>query len=253
MLTTIRYIFLTAIRDKLFIALFIAIVVAIGISVILGGTALAEQSQMVISYVAASSRLILLIGLIIFVCFHVRRAFDNREIELILSRPISRHAFIFSYWLGFAVISLLIIIPTMAVIALLAKNQSLGALYFALSLICESLITIAFALFVSLLVKSAVSSVLACFGFYFISRSMGFFLVLLQNSHHSLTSLNGVMEKLLYIISIIIPRFDLFGLSKWLVYGMEGAAHAHFFLLQSLIYIPFLLLLAISDFRNKQF
>jgi len=207
---------------------------------------------MVISYAAGSSRLIMMIGLIVFVCFHVRRAFDNREIELILSRPISRHAFIFSYWLGFAVLSALIVLPIALAIAFLARLQTLGTLYFAASLLCESFIIVAFALFISLIVKSAVGAVMACFGFYFLSRMMGFFLVLIENSHTNPISLNGLLEKLLYVLSIIVPRLDQFAQSKWLVYGPEGM-HLHFFLIQTIVYIPFLLLLAIADFRNKQF
>ncbi len=252
MLTTTRYILLTAIRDRLFIALFAAIFLSFGISVFMGGTAVSEQNQMIISYTAGSSRLIMVIGFIVFVCFHVRRAFDNREIELILSRPISRHAFIFSYWLGFAALTALIVLPVAMVIGFLARLQISGTLYFAASLLCESFIIVAFALFISLILKSAVGAVLACFGFYFLSRMMGFFLVLIENSHYAAVSLNGLLDKLLYALSIFAPRLDQFAQSKWLVYGPEGA-HLHFFLLQTLAYIPFLLLLTIADFRNKQF
>lgn len=253
MFTTTRYILLTAIRDWLFIALFIAMLFALGISSFLGTTALSEQQQMVISYSAGATRIILLIGLIVFVCFHVRRAFENREVELILSRPISRYTFVFSYWLGFAVLSLMIIIPMVLAIQIFTKTNFYGMLYWSFSIIMEAFIVVAFSLFISLILRSAVGSVLASFAFYFICRMMGFFLVMIGNMYSNITELRWYMSKALYFISIFIPRFDLYGQSKWLIYGAAGDGNLWVFILQSLIFIPFLLLMAFSDFRRKQF
>ena len=94
----IRYILLTASRDWLFLGLMILIVIAAGISMFLGSTALSEQSLMQVAYISGSARLILIIGMILFICFHIRRSFDNREIEFNLSRPISRSKFVLAYF-----------------------------------------------------------------------------------------------------------------------------------------------------------
>ena len=89
--------------------------------------------------------------------------------------------------------------------------------------------------------------------FYFICRMMGFFLVMIGNMYSNITELRWYMSKALYFISIFIPRFDLYGQSKWLIYGAAGDGNLWVFILQSLIFIPFLLLMAFSDFRRKQF
>lgn len=253
MLTTSRYIFLTAIRDWLFIALFIAVLFAIGVSSFLGGTSLTEQQQMIIAYTSGSSRLIVLVGIIIFLCFHVRRSFENKEIDVILSRPISRPAFVFSYWLGFSVISILIIIPTTIALYFTSGANFTGLVLWSFSVICEALIVCAFALFISLILKSAVSAVLACFAFYFICRMMGFFIILMSNVHFPLFSVGGLTKNALFIISTVIPRFDMYGQSEWLVYGAEKFKNLWIFPLQTLIFVPFVLLMAISDLKRKQF
>jgi ABC-type transport system involved in multi-copper enzyme maturation permease subunit len=258
--TTIRYIFLTAIRDWLFIGLAAAILLAVGMSFFLGGTALVEQMQMTIVYASGSSRVILIIGLIVFVCFHVRRAFDNREVEVILTRPISRSSFVFSYWAGFAILSFLVSVPLTLLLGILLDVNFQGLLFWGASLVFESFIVVAFALACSLILQSAVSSVFVSFGFYFISRMMGFFVAIIDKpSMVRDVSWSWIMENILTVSSMILPRLDLFGKSKWLVYGVGSDVNLlladliPIFIVQSVIYVPLLLFMAIYDFKRRQF
>ncbi len=97
----IRYVLLTAVRDWLFIGLFMILIFTCFISVFLGSTALSEQAAMQLAFLVASSRMILVIGLVLFICFHIRRSFENREIEFLISRPIGRSTLLFSYFFQF--------------------------------------------------------------------------------------------------------------------------------------------------------
>src|SRR5579884_3037807 len=126
MLTNIRYILITALRDWLFIGLMISILLATAISATLGSTAFLEEKEMTITFASGSSRLILMVGLIVFVCFHIRNAFDTKEIDVILSRPISRSNLVIAYWLGFSFVALLQTIPVIAIIALIGVNDWSG-------------------------------------------------------------------------------------------------------------------------------
>src|SRR5271155_3737620 len=101
MLTNIRYILITALRDWLFIGLLAGILLATAVSATLGSTAFIEEKEMTVTFAAGAARLILMVGMIVFVCFHIRNAFDTKEIDVILSRPISRSNLVISYWLGF--------------------------------------------------------------------------------------------------------------------------------------------------------
>src|SRR5688572_3022179 len=110
MLSNIRYVLLTATRDRLFFGLLLGILVAAYISSVLGSTAMLEPAQMTLSFTAASARVIIMIGLIVFIGFHMRNAFDAREIDVLLSRPISRTTLVLSYWLGFITVATLLVI-----------------------------------------------------------------------------------------------------------------------------------------------
>ncbi len=253
MITTIRYILLTALRDWLFFGLFIAIFVAFAISSFLGDAALVEEGQMSFAFASGSTRIILIVGLIVFVCFHVRTAFANREIDVILSRPISRSAFVFAYWAGFSFVAILLIIPLAIAISYFQEVNQIGLIYWTGSLILESFLIIAFSLFSSLILRSAVSSVLLCFSFYFIARMMGFFLYIIDKPYlFRHFDFGAVTEKGINAASAILPRLDLYGHSEWLVYGITENTDL-LFITQTLFYVPFLLAMAIFDFKRKQF
>jgi ABC-type transport system involved in multi-copper enzyme maturation permease subunit len=258
MISIIRYTLITAFRDLLFIGLLGIILLAMTVSTFLGGTALTEQDQMTIAYMAGTTRLILATGLILFVCFHVKRSFDNKEIEVILSKPISRSSFIFSYWLAFAVLSIILTIPVTIFVGIFTKVNITGLIYWGLSLICEGIMVIAFALVSSLILRSAVASALSCLCFYFLSRMMGFFVAAIHNPFNTKLPSAGyiidwICEWFLQLVSVILPRLDLFGKTSWLIYGVNNLSDVMVFPIQSLVYIPLLLAMAIFDFKRKQF
>lgn len=256
----VRFTLLTAIRDWLYIGIFLLALLSIALSIFLGGTALSEQGYMSTAYIGGTCRMIIIVGLILFVCFHVRRSFDNKEIELILTRPISRVNFIIAYYAGFALLSFTLIAPMFFVLHALGSmgviwTHSNGIMYWCFSFYYESLIMMAFALFCSLILQSAVSSVLASFAFYFMSRIFGFFLISMHNPvslGHS-TMLGRISEQLLSIIGIFLPRLDMFAKSEWLVYGIEDYEIYLLFLSSSLVYIPLLVAIGAFDFVRKQF
>jgi ABC-type transport system involved in multi-copper enzyme maturation permease subunit len=173
-----------------------------------------------------------------------------------LSRPISRAKFVVSYWLGFSIVSLLILtLFSLFMVFFLQYNYD-GLSLWVTSMAMEILIMTAFALFASIILRSSVTSVLLCFGFYIVSRMMGFFSYILDK-HHSfdLLSFDFYAQKVIWLASYLLPRLDLFGQSKWLTYGIDSITISNFVIpvAQSLIYIPILLIFAIIDFSKKQF
>ncbi len=254
MFTNIRYVLLTAIRDRLFAGLIVGIVFATYISSAMGSTAMLEPQQMTIAFAAAASRIIVMVGIIVFIAFHIRNAFDSREIDLLLSRPISRTTLVLSYWLGFVVVATLLCLPAMGVIAFLGILDMKGFMLWSLSLVVESWLVVSFALFAAVTLKSGVVTVLSALGFYTISRMMGFFAataksgVLFENA-----TINEAMRWTMKAISAIVPRADFFGKGSWLVYGAESMDALWLFVIQGAVFIPLLLAATIIDFKRKQF
>lgn len=254
MFTNVRYILLTALRDWLFAALLLGVIACALVAHMLGSTALLETQEMTLSYSTASARVVIVTGLIVFACFHVRNAFDTKEIDVFLSRPITRSSLVFSYWLGFAALALLLIIPLLGLIAAQGILSQHGFLVWSISLLVECWLIVAVALFAAFTLKSAVTSVMASMGFYVLARMMGFFIATTNSAFLFDTRwLNLSFTYALKCVSVIMPRLDFFAKSDWLIYGVKEHGDANLFLLQALIFIPLLILATIADFRRKQF
>lgn len=255
MLSLIAYIFLTAKRDLLFIGVFLIMLLSISLAFLLGGTALVEPLEMTIAYIAASQRLLVLIGITIFICFHVHRGFETKEFEFMMARPLSRMRFITGYWIGVFLLGLLLISPLFPLLYFLCKHSQ-GVLIWITSLICEVAMMTAFALLGALMLRSAVTAVLGSLCFYLLSRMMGFFILLM---HHQPPSGQGWMHlmnmglyHLLQFCSLLMPRLDFFGKTSWLLYEVSQTDWK-LFLLQTAVYVPFLLMISFYDFHRKQF
>lgn len=252
----IRYVLLIALRDRLFLGMLAAILCSTGLSSVLAATSTIEAHEMTLSFAAATARLILMLGLVVFVAFHLRHAFDSREVDVMLSRPISRPRLVFAYWVAFAVIALLMTLLALAVLYALGPLSLSGYAGWAFSLILEAWLMVAFTLFAALILRSGVATVLAAFGFYALSRMMGFFLVTVSGRtlFSSSVELNTLATRSIEWLSIAVPRLDFFAKTRWLNYGMENPQSDMLLCaLQAGIFIPLLLVAAVMDFRKRQF
>lgn len=255
MLTNVRYILLTALRDWLFAALLIFILTCGLISHTLAGTALIETQEIALSFTSASIKVVVITGLIIFICFHVRNAFDTKEIDVFLSRPITRANLIFSYWIGFAAVALLLLMPTLFMTGIQGVLNWNGFFFWSTSFLVECWFVVTVSLLAAFMLKSAVTSTLASMGFYVFARMMGFFIATAQTRSYADTQVahNQSLYYALKCISLIIPRLDQFAQSNWLIYGVRDLGHYQLFALQAVIYIHLLLFATILDFRRKEF
>lgn len=253
MFSIIKYILLSAIRDRLYIGLFLTLIAAFALAIFLGQTALVEQQQMTVAYIAGSSRAVLAVGFILFVALNINRAFENKEVEFILSKAISRQQFIISYLVGFFLIFLLIFLPLISIISILANINKLGLIIWSLSLFCEMLIIMTFTLLSSLILKNSFLTIASSFAFYLISRLMGVFVMAIELPQEFAMVKVNIFGSILKLFSVFFPRLDLFGQSNWLIYGVNNFDNVKIIFLQSLIYIPLMIFMAFHDFKKKQF
>ena len=208
MFSNIRYVLLTATRDRLFLGLLLSILGAAYISSVLGSTAMLETEQMTLSFTAASARVIIMVGVIVFIGFHIKNAFDTREIDVLLSRPISRTSLVLSYWLGFAVVATLLVLPTVALIALLGTLNHTGFWLWSLSLLLEAWLVVSLTLFAALTLRSGVATVLTSLAMYTLSRMMAFFLATTHGNLFQSAGVNIAATFLMKGIALVIPRLD---------------------------------------------
>ncbi|MBV8939738.1 MAG: hypothetical protein JO089_07880 [Alphaproteobacteria bacterium] len=252
MWTSIRYIFLCALRDRLFTGLIAGIVIASLVAAMLGSAAVLEEKEMKLAFAAAASRLMVAVGVTVFVCFQLRSAFDSREIDVMLSRPISRPQLALAFWMGFSAVATLIAMPVALALFLITPMSWSGFFSWMASLVLESWLVVALALFAALTLNSAVASVLATLGFYVLSRMMAFF-VMTASTIAITGPLVSACRYALAAISMIMLRLDFFAKTEWLIYGLSAPSEAALFVVQALIFLPLLLAACVVDFQRKQF
>ena len=252
-ISIIKYILLISLRNKLYIGIILSLVACFFLGIFLGSTNIIEQSQTAIAFIAGSSRVVVIFGMAIFVCINVAKLFDNKEIDFIISKAISRQKFILSFLAGYLICALLIVFPLILVMNILSNLNGFGALLWSLSLIFEVLIAVCFAFLCSLILENSLLAIMASIAFYLMSRMMGFFVMALKTPWEETTKHQTIYEYVLKIFSIVFPRLDLFTQSKWLIYGVENMLTVKIILLQSLIYIPLLIFMAFYDVKRKEF
>lgn len=245
----VRYVLTSALRDRMFVALGLAVVVGAALSAFLGSAAVVEGDRATLVFAAAGLRIAGLIGVVLFVIASVRRAFESRDVEFLLSRPVSRSGFLLAHAAGFALIALMAAAAVSLTLWALGPHLAgPGTALWAASLAIEYVMMAAAALFFAMVVPSVTGAALATLGLYVLGRMSGQILGTIDAG--GATWLERVAE----LISVLTPRLDLLGQSSWLVYGPEAAwPAAGFALAQGAAFTALVLVAALFDLQRRQF
>jgi hypothetical protein len=241
-----------ALRDKMILALVVALAVSCSLSVFMGGVAVIEQSQFSIIFAASGVRIAVVLGLTLFVVFYIRRSFDAKDVEFLLSRPITRLQYLASHAAAFILLALLMTLAQGLCIYILGgKILSEGNLLWLASIAAENIIMVGVALFFAMIVSSAATATMACFGFYALNRMMGEILGVIDSN----VSFPGseAMGVIMQAISIVMPRLDLMAQSSWLIYGVGEDVNLTIVFLQAVIFSLFIFFAAAIDLVRRQF
>lgn len=251
-LTVVSYIFKAAIRDKIVLSFSFIMVLCLCLSFFLGGSAVTEKSQFVLVFTAGSMRIAGMLGLVLFVTFFIRRSFETRDVEYMLSRPISRVSFILSHSLAFSLLAIIISAFIGAVVSVSAEEHiSVSCLLWFASIVIEYIIMVNVAMFFSMVLSSASASALITVAFYVLARLIGQLLGIVESS-----IIHGVYEHMGYVfqvISIIVPRIDLMGQTSWLVYGDVDPLWFAKIAVQGLVFTFLVVWASVVDLVRRQF
>lgn len=248
----IQYVLLGAVRDKLVQSMFAVLAVCVSLSIFFGSSSLIEKQHFTVVFASGALRLSSILGLILFVVFFIRRSFENKDVEFILSRPVSRLQLISAYSVSFSIIGLFLgLICGFLVIALAPDLLSQGHYLWILSICAENIIMVNVALFFAMVLTSSAAGAMAAFGFYILARMMGQILGIIDAN---LAGKNiELLEYLMQGISVFMPRLDLLGQTSWLIYEMDGTIGAGFIILQSVVFIALILSACLIDISRRQF
>ena len=266
----VKYVLTAALRDRLILVLSIMVLVGAALSVFLGSSAVTESDRFALVFAAAGLRFAGVAGLVLFVVSYIRRAFESRDVDFLLSRPLSRVTFLCSHAAAFSLLAFFVaVLVTVSVFAVAPhhaaaatgswegpaaslENAQGGIGLWGLSLAAEFIIMANTALFFAMVLPGATAGSMASFGLYVLARLMGELLGIVNTG--SYTAGYHLLAAVMKIISLIVPRLDLMAQSSWLVYGAAGSAiGAGFILSQCVIYSALLVLAAIIDLVRRQF
>lgn len=249
----IRYVLMAALRDRLVLSLGALVAVGASLSVFLGSGAFIEGSQFALVFAAGGLRFAGTAGLVLFVIFYLRRSFENKDVEFLLSRPISRTSFILSHSIAFSMLAVFLAgIIGVAVCAVVVQAVGSGHGLWVFSLMMEYIIIVNAALFFAMVLQSAAGGAMAVFGLYVLSRLMGQLLGIA--SVDGASSVSMLLNPIMNIVSMVVPRIDLMTQTSWLIYPDAGGDVGFVFVaIQGIIYSGLLVCAALIDLRRRQF
>ena len=251
-LPLIYYVLMAAMRDRLILSLLIFMAVGTSLAVFLGSSAVIEADQFAIVFASGGLRLAGVMGLVLFAVFYVRRAFETKDIDYLLSRPISRAGFIISHAAAFSLLAAGVAVFAELSLLILGGRSVIidGHILWFTSLVVEFVIMINASLFFAMVLGSAASSALAVIGLYVLARMMGQILGIVDQG----LQVAGfeIMATAMQVVSVIVPRLDLMAQTTWLVYGPGGDGPG-LILMQGAAYTALLVVAAIVDLRRRQF
>lgn len=247
-----RYILMAAVRDRFFFAIVGILAVVISLSLFFGSSALTEQDQFARSFAAFGFRLFGVVILVLFIVGYLRRSFEGRDIDYLLSRPMGRVSFVLTHAAAFSTLGILAALLLGGTTMLLqwgAINSS--AFLWGGSLAAEFIIMANVAMFFAFVMRSASACIIVVFAFYLLSRLMGEILGILQKAATgpAVQILSNIMEA----ISVFVPRLDLMAQSKWLLYGVQADLSPAFVFGQCGIFTALVIGATLLDMHRRQF
>jgi ABC-type transport system involved in multi-copper enzyme maturation permease subunit len=249
----VNYVLMAALRDRVLLATVILAGVAVAMSMFVGSAAVVEKTQFVTVFAAGSLRLLCVAAIVLFTAFFIRRSFDQRDVEFLLTRPLSRASFIVAHALAIAVIGVVLAIVAAVAMVLITSLSSLQAFpLWGVSLALETMVMGFVALFFGMVLSSATTSALFAMAFYVLGRMMGQVLSQIE-THVAAFKFSGVMEFVMQIVSVIVPRFDLMTQTSWLIYGPQGHEGFAFLFAQAGAFGLLVVSAAIIDLVRRQF
>jgi ABC-type transport system involved in multi-copper enzyme maturation permease subunit len=246
------YVLKAAVRDRLAWSIVGVTVIVVALSVFFGATAVIEQDNFVWSFSAFGFRLFGVAALVLFVINFVRRSFEARDVEFLLSRPIGRVSFVLGHAGAFSFIAILCaLFLGGAVVALQMGHVNHGVLVWWFSIMIEFIIMANVAMFFSFVMRSATACTMVVSAFYLLARLMGEILGILEKgaAFYQMKVLAYAME----VVSIIVPRLDLMGQTKWIVYPDSAEVSFMFLLTQGAVFLALIISATMVDMKRRQF
>lgn len=247
-----RYTLLEALRNRLIWLALILVVTGLAFTQFLQQVAIAESNQIQVTLLAALLRVGAVFMLASFVVTSMVREFNDKVMELILSRPIPRSSYYFGKLAGYALVALALALMFSLPLALFAPAARVAL--WGLSLACELLMVTAVSLFCVLSLTQVISALAAVTGFYLLARSIGALQVIAANPlADSMLLSDEFLNLAVDAVAFLLPGLDRMTQTGWLIYAAPTSAEFIGLLAQTAVYLLLLCGAALFDLQRKNF
>lgn len=248
----VKYVLTAALRDRLVLSLVILLLLGVSLSVFLGSGAVTEKDHFSLVFAGGGLRFLGVLGLVLFAVFFIRRSFEARDVEYLLSRPVSRVKFLLSYAAAFSLLAIGLTFAQGLCLYMIGPHMfGDGHMLWIASIMIENILMINTALFFSMVLSSAATAAMATFAFYVLARMMGQILGIIDQGSR-LYNLE-ILEFIMQVISSVTPRLDLMGQTTWLIYGPDDGIGYSFIFMQGCVFALLVILASLIDLVRRQF
>lgn len=250
--TIAYYTVLEAARNRLLYLIALILIFALAFTLFLKQVAITETRDIQLAFLAALFRFAAAFVLAAFVSVSQVRETNDKVMELLLTRDLSRAHYLFGKLIGY--LGIAFVLATLFTLPLCLFATPSRALLWGLSLFFELAIVTALSLFCVLAFNQVVGSLAAVAGFYALSRSMAALqLIGASRADDGNLLLDRLANYTLDGIAFFLPRLDLFTQTGWLLGRSQSSVDLPWLIAQSAIYVALLSLAALFDLKRKNF
>ena len=251
-LTIAYYTLLEAARNRLLYLIALILISSLAFTVFLKQVAITETRDIQLAFLAALFRFAAVFVLAAFVTVSQVREANDKVMELLLTRDLSRSHYLLGKLIGYLGIALMLAVLFALPLCLFATPSR--AMLWGLSLFFELAIVTALSLFCVLTFNQVVGSLAAVAGCYALSRSMAALqLIGASRADDGNVLLDRIANYTLDGIAFFLPRLDLFTQTGWLLGRGQSTIDLPWLIAQSAIYVALLSLAALFDLKRKNF
>ncbi len=247
--TITYYTLLEALRNRLMWLLAVVVVVGIGLSGFLNELAVTESGQIQVALQAAFFRLAAVFLLATFVVTSMVREFNDKGLELVLALPLARAGYLLGKLGGYCALALVPALLFGGLLALYAPPMQ--AALWTLSLCFELWIIAAVSLLCVFTFSQIMAALSAVMAFYLLTRSITALELMAHDTLNVETLSKRVINFVVDAVSALLPHFDQFTRTDWLVYGSGSWQVLPPLFAQCAIYLSLLTAAAMFDLYRK--
>jgi len=248
-ITTIaRYSLLEAVRGKIIWIMVSLLLLSVMLSLFIGETTLTETRETQVAFMAGFLRLSSVMVIIFFVVSSISRDFQDKSVELLFSISMPRYQVFLGKFFGFGLVALSAVI--IFSIGLVFYSDISVVFFWALSLWCELTLVALISLIFILSLEHVAVSLVASIGAYALMRFMPAIQSMGDGPFQD-SAFNQLMNKVLDLIDLILPRLDHFAQSRWLVNGAAAEIDVIYFLLEFVLFVCLFVVVGVIDLKRK--